>query len=116
MGPGTVTRDRFDYAGSVGESWKSQMLLNLVKIRYGDIPVFMDVGQVVAGYSMQRTVSGTASFNTFNQGAPFQAITGVHRPDGQRHLQRQPDDHLHAVAGRALCALDHGQHSAVSPS
>ena len=55
MGPGTVTRDRFDYAGSVGESWKTQMLLNLVKIRYGDIPVFLDVGQVVAGYSMQRT-------------------------------------------------------------
>jgi hypothetical protein len=76
MGPGTVARDRFDYAGAVGESWKSQMLLNLVKMRYGDIPVFMDVGQVVAGYSIQRTVSGTASFNTFNQGAPFQAITG----------------------------------------
>ena len=76
MGPGTVTRDRFDYAGAVGESWKSQMLLNLVKIRYGDIPVFMDVGQVVAGYSLQRTLSGTASINTFNQGAPFQAITG----------------------------------------
>ena len=80
MGPGTVTRDRFDYAGSVGESWKTQMLLNLVKIRYGDIPVFMDVGQVVAGYSVQRTVSGTASFNTFNQGAPFQAITGALGP------------------------------------
>jgi hypothetical protein len=76
MGPGTVARDRFDYAGAVGESWKSQMLLNLVKIRYGDIPVFMDVGQVVAGYSLQRTISGTGSFNTFNQGAPFQAITG----------------------------------------
>jgi hypothetical protein len=76
IGPGTVTRDRADYAGSVGDSWKSQMLLNLVKLRYGDIPVFMDVGSVVAGYSLQKTLSGTASFNTFNQGAPFQAITG----------------------------------------
>lgn len=80
MGPGTVTRDRFDYAGAVGESWKTQMLLNLVKIRYGDIPVFMDVGNVVAGYSLQRTLSATGSFNTFNQGAPFQAITGALGP------------------------------------
>ena len=48
IGPATVIRDRFDYSSSVGESWKSQMLLNLVKMRYGDIPVFMDVGQVVA--------------------------------------------------------------------
>src|SRR5712664_3231019 len=69
MGPGSVTRDRFDYSEAVGESWKTQMLLNLVKLRYGDIPVFMDVGQVVAGYSLQRTLSGTAAVNTFNQGA-----------------------------------------------
>jgi hypothetical protein len=37
----------------------------------------MDVGQVVAGYSLQRTLSANASFNTFNQGPPFQAITGA---------------------------------------
>jgi hypothetical protein len=70
MGPGTVTRDRFDYGESVGESWKTQMLLNLVKLRYGDIPVFMDVGQVVAGYSIQRTLAATASVPTFYQGPP----------------------------------------------
>ena len=77
MGPGSVTRDRFDYSESVGESWKTQMLLNLVKLRYGDIPVFMDVGQVVAGYSLQRTLSGTAAVNTFNQGPPLNAVTSV---------------------------------------
>jgi hypothetical protein len=77
MGPGSVTRDRFDYGEAVGESWKTQMLLNLVKLRYGDIPVFMDVGQVVAGYSVQRTLTGTAAVNTFNQGAPLNAITSV---------------------------------------
>jgi len=41
IGPATVIRDRFDYTSAVGESWKSQMLHNLVKMRYGDIPVFM---------------------------------------------------------------------------
>ena len=77
MGPGSVIRDRFDYSGAVGESWKTQMLLNLVKMRYGDIPVFMDVGTVVAGYSLQRTLSATGSANTFNQGPPLNAVTST---------------------------------------
>ena len=76
IGPATVTRDRFDYTASVADSWKSQMLLNLVKIRYGDAPVFLDVGQIVAGYSLQRNVSASSVWNTFFGGPPQYAVTG----------------------------------------
>ncbi len=76
IGPDTVTRDRFDYTGAVAESWKSQMLLNLVKIRYGDTPVFLDVGQIVAGYSYQRGVLASANASAFNSGPPPQAVVG----------------------------------------
>ncbi|MBW2174197.1 MAG: hypothetical protein JRF64_06060, partial [Deltaproteobacteria bacterium] len=41
IGPGTVERDRFDYVNALSNSWKKQMLLNLVKIRYLDAPIFL---------------------------------------------------------------------------
>jgi hypothetical protein len=78
IGPGTVTRDRFDYTGAVAESWKSQMLLNLAKLRYGDTPVFLDVGQIVSGYTMQSTFSAGANvFSTSGvvPGVPNSSVT-----------------------------------------
>jgi len=62
IGPKTVPRDRSDYSGSISESWKRQTLLNIVKLRYLDPPIFVNVGQIVAGYTLESGFSAGASF------------------------------------------------------
>jgi hypothetical protein len=57
IGPHTVTSDRFEYSSSISESWKRQTLLNIIKLRYLEPPTFVDVGQIVAGYSLETGVN-----------------------------------------------------------
>jgi len=65
IGPGTVSRDRFDYTASISDSWKHQMLFNMVKIRYGDAPVFLDVSSVISQYQIAGQINlGTSINNT----------------------------------------------------
>jgi hypothetical protein len=59
IGPRTIVRDRIDYISVLSDSWKEQMLLNIVKLRYGDAPVFLDVASVINSYEL----SGSANLN-----------------------------------------------------
>jgi len=70
LGPETVAVDRFEYSTAIADSWKQQTLLNIVKLRYMDLPVFMDVASVVSGYSMQTgvNINGTVSSEKAIQG------------------------------------------------
>ncbi len=70
IGPPTVPRDRFDYNTAISNSWKEQTLLNIVKLRYADMPLFVEVASVVSGYTMEGSVNlnGTVSSESAVQG------------------------------------------------
>jgi hypothetical protein len=77
IGPGTVARDRFDYISAISDSWKSQMLFNLVKLRYGDAPVFLDVASVITQTGVQGTVGVSGSWWQNLLQLPFTSSVGV---------------------------------------
>jgi len=57
IGPISVARDRIEYVGAVADSWKLQTLLNIVRLRYGDAPVFLDVSSVISSYTLQAQLA-----------------------------------------------------------
>ena len=59
VGPRRLPSDRIDYADAVASSWQRQMLLNVVKLRYGEMPMFLDVASVINQYTVEGSLAAT---------------------------------------------------------
>ena len=90
IGPGTVTRDRFDYVTTISESWKRQMLLNLLKVRYHDAPVFMDVSSVINAYELTGDVSLSGQLSGVGRGDQFANLGVTGRYSDKPTISYQP--------------------------
>ena len=118
-GPSSMDRDQLDYGNSIGDNWKNQMLGNIVKLRYVDMPVFVDVGSIVSGYSLSTTVNGTLGFGNSFTGGNAQGLgasgTYTDRPT-ITYMPKTGDGYLKAilepVEPRRLLALVQAGYSA----
>ena len=69
LGPRTIERDRMDYGLSLNTSIKQQLLGNIVRLRYMEAPVFVDVSSVINQYSLSGQVEAGIGFNnSFSSG------------------------------------------------
>jgi hypothetical protein len=59
-GPATVPRDAFDYSAAISKSRNDQMLLNIVRLRYTQVPNFLTVSSVIASYTYQGSLGAAA--------------------------------------------------------
>jgi hypothetical protein len=64
IGPNTIVRDRFEYNQAIRDSWEEQMLTNMVAIRYGESPIFLNVSSVIAQYGLETSGSVSAGSGT----------------------------------------------------
>jgi hypothetical protein len=82
LGPQSLPRDRSLYGISLADSWKEQTLLNIVKVRYVDYPVFLDIGSIVASYTLSQnaSVGGTIQPSGTNSAVLGRAVTFSNSP------------------------------------
>ena len=64
IGPRSVVNDSFDYTGVLADSWKQRMLYNMVRLRYGDTPFFLDVASVINQYSVETRGQASIEWQT----------------------------------------------------
>ncbi len=112
IGPRTMDRDQLDYGASIGLNWKNQMLLNIVRTRYVDMPVFVDVTSIVSGYSLETAVNARVGFSDSFTGSDSQGLGAAGRFTDRPTITYMPktgDEYLRSllvpVEPRNLLAL-----------
>src|SRR5215469_5611751 len=63
FGPRAVRSERPDYNKQIVRSADAEMLLNIVRLRYNDSPLFLELGGVVAQYSYDASFAATGQIS-----------------------------------------------------
>jgi hypothetical protein len=75
IGPSRLGSDHLQYARAISDAQKRQILLNIVRLRYGDTPTFLAVNQVISSYTLER--SAELGLNVYPSARPGNYATGL---------------------------------------
>ncbi len=64
LGPRAIHSERPDYNQEIARSGDEQMLMNLVRLRYNDTPLFLELGSVVTSYGYDAAFNASGQINT----------------------------------------------------
>jgi hypothetical protein len=76
LGPKQLGVDQVNYARALGQAKKRAILATIVGLRYADTPAFLNVSQIIAGYSFAANGVPTGEF-THPPGASFGEVAGT---------------------------------------
>ena len=85
--------DQLGYSRALGDAEKSDTLLNVVRLRYADTPIFLQATQVISGYQLQRNVTG--GFEAFPAANPSTFLNG----STSAQLQQSPTFTFQPLSG-----------------
>jgi hypothetical protein len=63
LGPRALRSERPDYNQQIVRSGDAELLLNLVRLRYNESPLFLELGAVVAQYGYDASLNATGQIN-----------------------------------------------------
>jgi len=81
LGPATIPRDRIDYGASIARAAQEQLLTNLVKLRYLDQPVFLEVSSIINQYSLEGQLSAGGAFPGITDRSAYSVNVGARYAD-----------------------------------
>jgi hypothetical protein len=89
-GPRTIERDQMDYGLSISTALQQQLLGNIVRLRYMEAPVFVDVSSVINQYSLSGQVQAGLGFNNSFSSGDTGTISGGGRWEDRPTITYSP--------------------------
>lgn len=77
VGPKTLPADQFNFNTSISEASNEQLLMNLIRLRYNEPPVFLKVSSVINQYTRAGGVDARAGLNNAIPTGANSAVVGA---------------------------------------